>query len=236
MSAPGDRLPWLAKLPRRPLCPVPWEGNTVVGSDGQVLLCCFSDAVVGNVRDEPFERIWNGKTMQRIRRTLVAGALPPECRSGSCPFFRGDSLHYLLDRRDGAFRNGGAEQAQAVASARLVGSRLAMPSRVRRGERLRAELELRYEGEAARADLFVCLQRGDGTPRFLPHDLEFPAPFAAGITIGSPGASWTVLDETAAAPLGGTVTLSAALFVPDSDPNLPQHCYWSIAASCEIED
>jgi len=241
MSAPDDRidpgalLPWLRHLPVRPLCPVPWEGNTVVTSNGSVQLCCFSDAVVGNVNEQPFQQIWNGPQMQRIRRTLGAGALPQECRSGSCPFFRGDELHYLIDRRDGAFRDGKAAQVQSVAATRLQGSGLELPAEARQGDHITAQLTLSYQGDVERVDLFVCLTRPDGSLRFLPHDLDFPVPFCAGYTLEPPDASLTLLDEQIDAQWpAGEYSLTAALFLPDSDPNLAQHCYWATAGRLQI--
>ncbi|MBL8753556.1 MAG: SPASM domain-containing protein [Planctomycetes bacterium] len=230
-------VPWLAGLPPRPLCPVPWEGNTVVTSNGAVQLCCFSDAVVGNVQTEPFQAIWNGKTMQRIRRTLAAGALPPECRTGSCPFFRGDTLHYLIDRRDGAFRDGAAEQVQQIAAQRLAGTRCLLPERVRRGDRLRVRLDLRYSGEPGRVDVFVCRQDGNGVLRFLPDGQDFPVPALFDQGLAAPGATMDLADVAVDGSFAdGRHQVCVALFLPDSDPNLQNHCFWSTTADVTVSD
>jgi radical SAM protein with 4Fe4S-binding SPASM domain len=235
MTFVPPRVPWLDGLKARPLCPVPWEGNTVVTSDGAVQLCCFSDAVVGNVNQEPFAAIWNGKTMQRIRRTLTAGALPPECRSGSCPFFRGDTMHYLIDRRDGAFRDGAATVVQQVAASRLAGTRVLAPTKARHGEPLRIDLALQYAGEPGRADVFVCLRAPDGSLRFLPGGEDYPIPARFDEALAAPGATVDLVD-VAVDPTWpvGKHELCVALFLPDSDPNVANHCYWSTTSTFEV--
>ena len=233
MTAP--RVLWIADLPPRPLCPVPWEGNTVVTSDGAVQLCCFSSAIVGNVRQHTFREIWNGATMQRIRQTLVGGVLPPECQTGSCPIFRGDDRHYLLDRSDGAFRRGGAARLQDLAAVALAGSRLVLPSRLRHGDRLQATLHIEHRGESAHADLFACLRTPSGDLRFLPTGDDVPQPFRQAIHVDGQKTVELVdapIDDSYAA---GDYEIGVALFLPDADPNLLDHCYWATSAGLQIE-
>lgn len=227
-------VPWIESLPQRPLCPVPWEGNTVVASDGQILLCCFSDAVVGNVHKESFHNAWNGPQMQRIRRTLAHGALPPECRTGSCPIFRGDRRHYLIDRIEGAYRDGAHTSMQAIVAQRLAGARFDVTPTVARGQSLRAALHLGDIGAAERVDLFVCVRGPDRTLCFLPHGDDVPMPSAADLVVGSN----TCIEVADVATDGGWQLgpheLTVALFLPDSDPNLINHCYWATSARFEI--
>ena len=227
-------VPWIEALPRRPLCPVPWEGNTVVASDGQVLLCCFSDAVVGNVHKESFHDAWNGPQMQRIRRTLAAGALPPECRTGSCPIFRGDTRHYLIDRRDGAWRDGAHTTMQAIAAQRLAGSRLEVPATVRSGQALRATLQLGAIGDPERVDLFVCVRGPDGALRFLPHGDDVPMPSRSDLVLEGDTRVDAADVATDASWRPGPHELTVALFLPGSDPNLINHCYWATSARFEL--
>ena len=74
-----------------PFAKCPGVGTVAILSDG-TNLCCYSSAIVGNVNRNSFVEIWNGPAMQNIRRELVEGRFPPECRSTSCPIFRGDEI------------------------------------------------------------------------------------------------------------------------------------------------
>jgi len=47
--------------------------------DGAICVCCRSHPI-GNIQDAPLEYHWNSETMQRIRRQVLVGERPPECK------------------------------------------------------------------------------------------------------------------------------------------------------------
>ena len=64
------------------ICNAPWDAP-FVDKDGRVLPCCYGDhtAVLGDLRDESFDEIWNGPKYRRFREDLVKGgrSLPTIC-------------------------------------------------------------------------------------------------------------------------------------------------------------
>ena len=46
--------------------------------DGAIQVCCRSHPI-GNIQDNTLEEIWNGDTMQRIRKQVLNGERPAEC-------------------------------------------------------------------------------------------------------------------------------------------------------------
>lgn len=69
-------------------CHLPWT-CTIIDQDGAVALCCYTaDTSVGDLKDTPFEQIWNGATMRDARRSFLNGEFPPIClkMADRCPF------------------------------------------------------------------------------------------------------------------------------------------------------
>ncbi|MFH2001488.1 MAG: radical SAM protein [Planctomycetota bacterium] len=64
-----------------PICTVPWT-TTYVAFDGTVRPCCFSEsaAVLGDLRKESFEEIWNGEEYQQLRQDILNDTLPESCK------------------------------------------------------------------------------------------------------------------------------------------------------------
>jgi radical SAM protein with 4Fe4S-binding SPASM domain len=58
--------------------------------DGTVLPCCRDRIVLGNLREQSFDSIWNGEPMQRLRETFFRRELRPFCR-GCMAFYNGHS-------------------------------------------------------------------------------------------------------------------------------------------------
>jgi hypothetical protein len=223
---------WIRDRPRRPLCDVPWIGTAVVLSDGRVHFCCFSNAVVGNVHEQPFE--------QAIRRALSEQRMPPECQSAWCPIYRGDEVHYLFERMDG--RHGpkitGREDPHAPIRERLEGSTLVLNRDVARpGDRLEARLELRVRGEGLTADLFAAIAAADSRLCFLPKAEAYAVPFDTAVFLQEERPLtlelWQSDVDGSFAP--GQHTLCAALFECGSNPNLLSNCYWSDSRTFRIE-
>src|SRR4051794_15422837 len=100
LATNANRPIWIDECLQRPICDVPWLGTAIVFSTGDVQFCCFSGHSVGNINEEPFEKVWTGKSMREIRQALIEQRLPPQCQSSSCPIFRGDKLHYIVKRME----------------------------------------------------------------------------------------------------------------------------------------
>lgn len=78
---PVDAL-W-TRSPGHAHCLSPWQ-TLAVGADGTVTACdCQPDEEVGNLFGTPFQAVWNGPGMVRLRRELLAGTPRAACRH--CP-------------------------------------------------------------------------------------------------------------------------------------------------------
>jgi len=51
--------------------------------DGNVFPCCGSSQIIGNLNQEPLEKIWN-VNFEKLREPLRRGELPTTCKS-FCP-------------------------------------------------------------------------------------------------------------------------------------------------------
>ncbi len=230
---PHPRVTWIRVDGPRPLCDVPWLGTSVIQSDGSVNFCCFSSAVAGNVNQASFQEIWHGQTMRRIRQSLVDQRLPEECRSSSCPIFRGDDQHYLFDRMDGPHRyeRTGTHDPHCAIRERFAGTKLVMSRQsLRLGGTLKIVLQVRYQGEPVSADLFVGIETPQGVSRFLPDGDDYAVPFFTALELGEIDQSREILLLKGRVDLfdvPGRYEVCAALFEPDSNPTVPSNCYWA---------
>jgi len=226
------RIGWIDEAPR-PVCDVPWLGTSIVLSTGDVAFCCYSeDPIIGNVNNEPLERIWNGPVMQEIRRALLEQRLPPRCQCSMCPIYRGDKLTYLTGRMEGYFRYDvtGTHDPHGYVRDWLHGSELRVIKKSpHAGEAVGLEIELRYRGEPITADLFVAVRTPDGGYRFLPDGAEYALPFVPAVELSQASAPLNFSAPLQADWLQteGDYEVCAALFVKDSSPNLLSNCYWS---------
>lgn len=224
---------WINTQSRRPLCDVPWFGTVVVLSDGSVNFCCYSSAVVGNVNKESFQEIWNGTVMSEIRQELSEQRLPPQCRSASCPFYRGDERNYIFDRMEGphSFRVTGTHDPHARVRESLQGSEL----RVNRdesetGNTVEVSLEFCCRGEPVLADILVAIRYPDGSIRFLPDLVEYAMPFRTCIELREDQVPLQVNilgQGMDCFQVEGDYEICAALIESGSDPNLLSNVYWS---------
>lgn len=69
-------------------CGNPWT-HVHVKSDGLVYPCCFSDEVMGDLRRQSFEEIWNSPKYRDLRRSLSTGKYWASCRRASCNWVEG---------------------------------------------------------------------------------------------------------------------------------------------------
>lgn len=64
-------------------CPWPWR-SAYVAANGDVVPCCrvadARTAKMGNVREEPFSKIWNNGKYRELRRRIATGDVPHYCR------------------------------------------------------------------------------------------------------------------------------------------------------------
>jgi len=60
-----------------PACYQPWS-YAYIRNDGAVHACCYSESLLmGNLRENQFDEIWNGPSYQSLRKTVNRN--PPEC-------------------------------------------------------------------------------------------------------------------------------------------------------------
>lgn len=91
--------------PRRNPCHFLWQGPPYIDETGDVYPCCYmwDTSPLGNVREDPLQRIWNNKEMQALRAAHVAGRLEkyPLCRSCLAPRPRRAAItgSFLIDPR-----------------------------------------------------------------------------------------------------------------------------------------
>lgn len=61
-------------------CPYIWH-HMWIDVQGNVAPCCMADfGRVGNIRDKDPEELWNGQKMRDLRKSLITGNPPEECR------------------------------------------------------------------------------------------------------------------------------------------------------------
>ena len=60
-------------------CLKPWS-SVFIEPDGEVRPCCYLSPVLGNIYEESFPEIWNGKAARSLRSGMVSGDLPDLCR------------------------------------------------------------------------------------------------------------------------------------------------------------
>lgn len=223
------QVPWLPAGRSLPLCDIPWLGRTVVHSTGEVYFCCHSDAVVGNVNDEPLAQIWNNAKMQAVRAALSEGRLPRECQTNDCLVGRDLATDKRLPYSQELQPDGLARQ-QALSldmRHRLDVAELSLPGNVwTAGDELAVSLHVSGRLPQFSADVYLALADPQGTWRFLPQGQSYPTP------------CWPSLSLVGAAPLQlripvteqtpkGDYKLAAALFAQGTPPVHVANCYWS---------
>jgi hypothetical protein len=224
----SDDVIWIDAKSKQPLCDVPWLGTSVVLSNGNVNFCCFSDAIVGNVNEQTFEQIWNGARMRDVRRALSEQRLPTECQSTSCPIFRGDTAHYLIDRMNGKDpARDGIEPS--LVKERLRRSALSLSTdTVDIGETFGIAINLNWLGAPFFADLFVALARDDGLCLFLPDYDDYAVPFATEVELSEADGPLRIeaQADTKFIESPCAFKVCVALFRTGSNPHLVSNCYW----------
>ncbi|MDX2175798.1 MAG: radical SAM/SPASM domain-containing protein [Candidatus Sumerlaeia bacterium] len=71
-------------------CGNPWT-HMHIKSDGLVYPCCFSGEVMGDLRKQSVEQIWNGEKYRDLRRSLTSGDYWGSCRRASCNWVEGEN-------------------------------------------------------------------------------------------------------------------------------------------------
>lgn len=70
-------------------CTYPWDSFRV-GINGDVLPCCYSQTIMGNLLNQGFWDIWNGEMYRYYRRTVNTESPPADC--AVCPEMRGKKV------------------------------------------------------------------------------------------------------------------------------------------------
>lgn len=60
-------------------CNAPWERILILLS-GDAKFCCFSNEILGNLKTQSFEQVWNSEKAIQIRAGLISGIMPESCR------------------------------------------------------------------------------------------------------------------------------------------------------------
>lgn len=68
-----------------PACQIPWA-ECLITADGKVNIGCCSSYEPGDLRQDPFAAIWNGRKYRKLRETVNGRRLLLPCRKGVCPF------------------------------------------------------------------------------------------------------------------------------------------------------
>ena len=64
-------------------CRLPWE-FMLIQTNGDIYPCCHSSIVLGNLKNEPWEKIWNGPLARELRKKFMKDILPKECVNQPC--------------------------------------------------------------------------------------------------------------------------------------------------------
>ena len=76
-------------LPDIVKCHLPWE-NLLISANGRVKFCCFMLSDIGSIVDAELPEIWNGPMALAMRRKLLHGEIPDECRL--CPLINNHNM------------------------------------------------------------------------------------------------------------------------------------------------
>lgn len=64
-------------------CSVGYD-QSFITAHGEVMPCCFSTDVMGNVREKAFRDIWRGEKYERFRKALINGKFRRYCLINRC--------------------------------------------------------------------------------------------------------------------------------------------------------
>ncbi len=73
-----------------PICHEPWQ-TFYARDDGTVNCCCYSNRVLGDLKQQTALEIWNGESYRRFRARMRSANKPSECRV--CHKLRGDDRY-----------------------------------------------------------------------------------------------------------------------------------------------
>jgi len=74
-------------MQREPFCRKPWD-NFLVEVNGDCYFCCFivrPGGKIGNLKKDPFEKIWTSPKATLIRKSIIRGKIPYYCQV--CPVY-----------------------------------------------------------------------------------------------------------------------------------------------------
>ena len=89
-SAPNAQHSALSTEHSARICHEPWQ-TFYVRDDGRVNSCCYSNRIMGDVREQTALEIWNGEMYRRFRARMRSANKPSECQV--CHVLRGDDSY-----------------------------------------------------------------------------------------------------------------------------------------------
>ncbi len=66
-------------------CDFPWTG-VIIGARGEVFACCDPRMAMGNLAEESFDEIWNGKRYRQLRKTVNSSNPQKICANCAYPY------------------------------------------------------------------------------------------------------------------------------------------------------
>ncbi|MEM3586884.1 MAG: SPASM domain-containing protein, partial [Candidatus Jordarchaeaceae archaeon] len=78
-NAVDEMLNW-SKKPKDVICFRPWISPDI-WHNGNVTPCCFSEDVMGNIRNTSFREVWDGEKFNNLRRMFFQGNFPDFCKT-----------------------------------------------------------------------------------------------------------------------------------------------------------
>lgn len=78
-NAAEEILNW-SKKPKDVICFRPWISPDI-WHNGNVTPCCYSEDVMGNIRNTSFREVWDGEKFNKLRKMFFQGKFPDFCKN-----------------------------------------------------------------------------------------------------------------------------------------------------------
>jgi radical SAM protein with 4Fe4S-binding SPASM domain len=72
-------------------CKHPWNYLQIL-ANGDVRPCCWASDIVGNLIESTMDEIWNGETMEDLRKCVMNGETHRLCKNSPCPYVQGSDI------------------------------------------------------------------------------------------------------------------------------------------------
>jgi radical SAM protein with 4Fe4S-binding SPASM domain len=78
-SRETEKVKEINEVKKNILCYEPWH-STFISFDGKVYPCCYNHKIMGDLTNQSFRQIWNGKHYQELRKKINSENPPKECK------------------------------------------------------------------------------------------------------------------------------------------------------------